>query len=210
MFKRKKLFLAFEGIEASGKSYQIKKLLKKIKLLKYKVISTREPGGSRSAEIIRKTILRGKNKNFNKLTDTFLYLASRNEHVIDKIKPALLKKKIIICDRFTDSTLAYQVYGKGVNKNLVDTVHRFILKDLKPDLTFVLKVNISKAIKRLNKRKKKNRYDKFSKSFYIKAQNAFLKLSTKNKKRYIVLDNSSDNNKIDKIIFEKFIRLYKK
>ena len=215
MYKKKSLFITFEGIEGSGKSYLSYRLYNQLKKKKFNVIHTREPGGTFGAEKIRKIILDdyfklNKRIHFDKYTDTLLYLASRNEHVIDKIKPALLKKKIIICDRFTDSTLAYQVYGKGVNKNLVDTVHRFILKDLKPDLTFVLKVNISKAIKRLNKRKKKNRYDKFSKSFYIKAQNAFLKLSTKNKKRYIVLDNSSDNNKIDKIIFEKFIRLYKK
>ena len=215
MYKKKSLFVTFEGIEGSGKSYLCYRFLNQLKKKKFKVIHTREPGGTFGAERIRKIILDdyfklNKRINFDKYTDTLLYLAARNEHVIDKIKPALLKRKIIICDRFIDSTLAYQVYGKGVNKNLVDCVHRFILRDLKPDLTFVLKVNISKAIKRLNKRKKKNRYDKFSKSFYIKAQNAFLRISRKNKKRYVVLDNSNDNNKIEKIIFEKFIRLYKK
>ena len=215
MYKKKSLFVTFEGIEGSGKSYLSYRLFNQLKKKKFNVIHTREPGGTFGAERIRKIILDdyfklNKRIHFDKYTDTLLYLASRNEHVIDKIKPALLKRKIIICDRFIDSTLAYQVYGKGVNKNLVDCVHRFILRDLKPDLTFVLKVNISKAIKRLNKRKKKNRYDKFSKSFYIKAQNAFLRISRKNKKRYVVLDNSNDNNKIDKIIFEKFIRMYKK
>ena len=215
MYKKKSLFVTFEGIEGSGKSYLSYRLFNQLKKKKFNVIHTREPGGTFGAERIRKIILDdyfklNKRINFDKYTDTLLYLAARNEHVIDKIKPALLKRKIIICDRFIDSTLAYQVYGKGVNKNLVDCVHRFILRDLKPDLTFVLKVNISKAIKRLNKRKKKNRYDKFSKSFYIKAQNAFLRISRKNKKRYVVLDNSNDNNKIEKIIFEKFIRLYKK
>jgi len=215
MYKKKSFFITFEGIEGSGKSYQSNKLFNNIKKMNLSVHHTREPGGTFNAERIRKIILKDyfgkkRSENFDKYTDTLLYLAARNEHIIDKIKPALLKKKIIICDRFVDSTLAYQVYGKGVNKVLVDTIHRFILRDIKPDLTFVLKVNIASAVKRLNKRKKKNRYDKFSKSFYIKAQNAFLKISRKNKKRYIVLDNSNDNNKIEKIIFEKFIRLYKK
>ena len=215
MYKKKSFFITFEGIEGSGKSYLSFRLYNLLKKKKLNVIHTREPGGTFGAERIRKIILEDYFKlnqkiNFDKYTDTLLYLAARNEHIIDKIKPALLKKKIIICDRFVDSTLAYQVYGKGVNKALVDTIHRFILRDIKPDLTFVLKVNITSAVKRLNKRKKKNRYDKFSKSFYIKAQNAFLKISRKNKKRYIVLDNSNDNNKIEKIIFEKFIRLYKK
>ena len=84
-----------------------------------------------------------------------LYLAARNEHVENKIRPAILKKKIVICDRFIDSTLAYQVYGKKVNKNFVDNIHRYVLRGIKPDLTFVLKVNLSKSLARLNKRKSK-------------------------------------------------------
>ena len=139
-----------------------------------------------------------------------LYLAARNEHVKDRIIPAISKGKIIICDRFIDSTVAYQVYGKGVNKVLVDSVHKFILGDVKPDLTFILKVNISKAMERLKKRKRKNRYDKFSKNFYIKAQNAFIKIAKQNKRRYFVLDNSNDSKETEKIILNKFFKvLYK-
>ena len=138
-----------------------------------------------------------------------LYLAARNEHINNKIRPAIFNKKIIICDRFIDSTLAYQVYGKGVDKRLVDSVHKYILGDIKPDLTFILKVNITKALQRLNKRKKKNRYDKFSKSFYIKVQNAFIKIAKKNKKKYFVLDNSNDSNQIERIIYNRFIKTLK-
>ena len=86
-----------------------------------------------------------------------LYLAARNEHVKNKLKTAALKKKIIICDRFTDSTLAYQVFGKGVNINLINTVHKYILGNIKPDLTFVLKANISAVTRKLKKRKKKKK-----------------------------------------------------
>ena len=139
-----------------------------------------------------------------------LYLAARNEHIINKIIPSLAKGKIIICDRFIDSTLAYQVYGKGVNKNFVNSIHKHILRSLRPDLTFILKVNISTAIKRLNKRKKKNRYDKFSKSFYIKAQKAFIKIAKKNNKRYVILDNSKESNKIEGIIYKKISNFLKK
>ena len=130
--------------------------------------------------------------------------------MINKIKPAISEKKIIICDRFTDSTLAYQVYGKGVKKTLIDTVHKHILGNLKPDLTFVLKVNISKALERLKKRKKKNRYDKFSKHFYIKAQNAFINIARKNKERYFILDNSNDSKETEKIILNKFFKVLNK
>jgi dTMP kinase len=215
MYKRKSLFITFEGIEGSGKSYQSEKLFKNIKKRKIPSNLTREPGGTIGAEKIRKVILDDYFYNdakikFDKYTDTLLYLAARNEHIKDVIKPAILKKKIIICDRFTDSTLAYQVYGKKVNKILVDTIHKYILNNLKPDLTFILKVNISKAMSRLNKRKKKNRYDKFTKRFYTNVQNAFLKIAKKNKKRYFVLDNSTDSNNVEKVILEKFIQVLSK
>tara|TARA_B100001765_G_C19452371_1_gene315274 strand:+ start:224 stop:871 length:648 start_codon:yes stop_codon:yes gene_type:complete len=215
MFKKKSLFVTFEGIEGSGKSYQSKKLYNKIKKMGLPVIRTREPGGTNSAEKIRKVILDDyfsseSKEKFKKNTDTLLYLAARNEHIESKIKPAILKKKIVICDRFIDSTLAYQVYGKGVNKNLVDTIHKYILKGINPDITFILKVNISKAMKRLGKRKKKNRYDKFSKNFYAKVQSAFIKISKTNKRKYIVLDNSKDTNYTENLIFNKFIKIIKK
>ena len=215
MYKKKSLFLTFEGIEGSGKTYQSKKLFKKIKSMGLHAIYTREPGGTRTAEKIREVILDDyfhpdPKEKFNKYTDTLLYLASRNEHVEKKLKPAIIKKKIIICDRFTDSTLAYQVYGKGVNKNLVDSVHKYILGSIKPDLTFILKANISKAMQRLKKRKKKNRYDKFSKMFYNRVQKAFLKIAKTDKKRYIIVDNSLDTSETEKIIFEKFIKAFNK
>ena len=215
MYKKKPLFVTFEGIDGSGKSYQSKKLYKSIKKRRIPVILTREPGGTRGAEKIRKIILEDyfylhSKIRFNKYTDTLLYLAARSEHIENKIKPAISKKKIIICDRFIDSTLAYQVYGKGVSKALVDSVHKYILGSIRPDLTFILKVNISKALERLKKRKKKNRYDKFSKYFYIKAQKAFIKIAKKNKTRYFVLDNSNDSEETEKIILNKFIQVLSK
>jgi len=101
--------------------------------------------------------------------------------------------------------MAYQVYGKGVNKNFIDSIHKYILKATKPDLTFILKVNLKKAQKRLNKRKRKNRYDKFSKKFYSDAQKAFIKIAKRNKKKYFVIDNSDDSKETEKIILNKFI-----
>ena len=214
MSKKKPFFITFEGIEGSGKSYQSLKLYKYLKKNNFPVILTREPGGTKNAEIIREVILSdyfhpNSKEKFNKYTDTLLYLASRNEHIQNKIKPAISKKKIIICDRFIDSTLAYQVYGKGVNKSLVDYVHKYILDNIKPNLTFMLKVDITKALERLKKRKFKNRYDRFSRDFYIKVQKAFIKIAKKNKKRYCVLDNSKDSNEIEKIILKKFFDISK-
>ena len=206
MYKKKPFFIVFEGIEGSGKSYQIKKLYNNLKKKGLKILKTREPGGTKGAERIRKLILKdyfGKNKSeeFDKYTDTLLYLAARNEHIKKKIEPALKKKLIVLCDRFVDSTLAYQVSGKIVKPGFIENIHNEILP-FKPNLTFVLKVKIHKALKRLQKRRKKNRYDKFSKSFYIKAQKAFLKIAKKNKKKYYVIDNSTDSMHIENKILE--------
>ncbi len=215
MHKKNFFFIVFEGIEGSGKSYQSKKLYNSIKKIKLPVILTREPGGTVGAERIRNIILddyfKGNSKEkFHKYTDTLLYLAARNEHIQNKLKVAESKKKIVICDRFVDSTIAYQVYGKGVERKLVDSIHKFILKKIKPDITFLLKVNISKALTRLKKRKKKNRYDKFSKQFYVKAQKAFIKLAKKNKNKYRVYDNSNDDKGLEKKILKDVLLKLKK
>ena len=215
MYKKNFFFIVFEGIEGCGKSYQSKKLYNNIKKIGLPVILTREPGGTKSAEKIRELILKDyfnktSKEKFHKYTDTLLYLAARNEHIQNKIKPAILKKKIIICDRFIDSTLAYQVYGKKINKVFVDLIHKQILEKIKPNLTFLLKVKISKALKRLKKRKKKNRYDKFPKNFYIKAQKSFIKIAKKNKNSHIILDSSIDNPELEKKIFETVLKKIKK
>ncbi len=138
MFKKKPFFIVFEGIEGSGKSYLSRKLYKKLLKKNIPTILTREPGGTNRAESIRKIILndyfeKKNNDKFHKYTDTLLYLAARNEHVQNVIRPSLVKKKVVICDRFIDSTIAYQVYGKGVKLQFIKNIHKEILNKLKPD-----------------------------------------------------------------------------
>ena len=209
MFNKKPLFISFEGIEGSGKSYQSKILIRKIKKMKLPVVFTREPGGNSSAEKIRNLILSGDINKFDLISDTLLYLASRNEHILNLIKPALKKNKIIVCDRFIDSTYAYQTTKNKASKIMIDFIHKIILKNIKPNLTFILTVNIKKAFQRLGKRKKLNRYDKFPKSFYINVQKKFISIAKKNKKRCIIIDNSIDNDVTEKKIFSLFMKLYK-
>ena len=214
MYKKRPFFIVFEGVEGCGKSFQSKKLFKNLQKHRFQTLLTREPGGTKSAELIRNLILhdyfkKSKKDKFDKYTDTLLYLAARNEHVKTKIKPALQKKKIVICDRFIDSTIAYQVYGKKINKLFIDYIHSIILGGLKPNLTFVLKVSSMSSKKRLLKRKTKNRYDNFPQSFYRKAQNSFLKIA-KNKKNYFILDASKNDNSLEKKIFDitsKYLRI---
>ena len=206
MFKKKSLFIVFEGVEGCGKSFQSKKLFRNLQKRKIPVILTREPGGTKSAELIRNLILRDyfkkvKKEKFDKYTDTLLYLAARNEHVKNKIRPALKNKKVVICDRFTDSSFAYQVFGKKVNSKFIINIHKFILNGLKPNLTFVLKVSSKASRRRLLKRKTRNRYDNFKQSFYDKVQKSFLRIS-KNKKNYYILESSNNDNLLEKKILK--------
>ena len=213
MYKKKPFFIVFEGVEGCGKSFQSKKLLNNLKKKRIPALLTREPGGTKSAELIRNLILKDyfnhdSKEKFDKYTDTLLYLAARNEHIKNKIYPALKKKSVVICDRFTESTLAYQVYGKNVNINFINNIHKFILGKIKPNLTFVLKVSTETSKKRLKKRKTKNRYDNFAQNFYSKAQNSFLKIA-KNKKNYFVLNSSKNDSNLEKKIF-KIVSAYLK
>ena len=188
--------IVFEGIEGSGKTTLINHLSKYLKKINKKFIKFREPGGSKNSEKIRKFILDNKS-NLNYKTDLLLYLASRSENY-EKIIAKNYKKKIILIDRFTDSTIAYQHYGMGINKYLILKINKFILGNIKPDLTFLNLVNKNNLKLRLKKRVNKNKYDKFTFSFYAKVQNGFKKQSKNNRKYIIVNSNDSieDNKKL--------------
>ena len=202
MYKKKFFFLVFEGIEGTGKSFQIKKLYNSLIKAKYSVIKTREPGGSKTAEVIRKLIFSKNSNKFDKITDYFLINAARNEHIKKSLTTAKKEKKIVISDRFIDSTYAYQVKGKGIDEGINKIIQNYIVKDLKPDLTIVLKSGLSTILKRINNRKNNNKFDKLENNFYKKAQSAFISLAKKNKKKYIVLDSSKNTNELEKIILK--------
>ena len=191
----KKPVIVFEGIEGSGKSYHITNISNYLRKKKIDYIKIREPGGSNNAEKIRKLILHNKS-NFNRKTDLLLYLAARSEN-IDLFKKNH-KKKIILIDRFVDSTIAYQHYGFGLDLNLINFINSHILKKFKADFTFLNIINKKNMIKRLKSRKSLNRYDKFKQKFYLKVQNGFLTLAKKNKKKYKII-NSNLDKKVNKL-----------
>ena len=201
----KKLIIAFEGVEGSGKSLHLKNISKYLKRKKIKFLSLREPGGSKTSEKIRKLILSNKS-NFNKKTDLLLYLAARSEN-IEKIIKKNYKKKIILIDRFIDSTLAYQHYGMGIDKNIINKINQYLLGKIKIDFTFLNIVNMTNLQSRLSKRKNLNRYDKFKISFYKKIQNGFIKIAKKNKKKYLIINSNDSILKNKKIILNKANKL---
>ena len=200
MRKKFFFFIVFEGVEGTGKSYQINKLCKSLKKKKIDVIKTREPGGSPTAEKIRNLIFSKKSDKFDKLTDFYLINAARNEHVKKTLLVAKKKNQVVISDRFIDSTYAYQVIGNKINKKINLINQKYILKALRPNLTIVLKANFRTIYSRIKKRKNNNKFDKLKTNFYKKAQNAYISIA-KNKKNYLIFDSSSNTADLEKKIF---------
>ena len=201
-----KPIIVFEGVEGSGKSHHISVVSKYLKKKKINFIKIREPGGNPNSEKIRKLIL-DKRSKFNKNTDLLLYLASRSENI--EIIKKNYKKKVILLDRFLDSTIAYQHYGMGVNINLIKKINKYLLNDIKVNFTFLNLVNKNNLLLRLNKRKSLNRYDKFDINFYKKVQNGFLKIANTNKKKYKIINSNLDISFNEKIILNNIKRLIK-
>ena len=200
----KKPIIVFEGIEGTGKSHHVNKVAKFLKKNNKKFIQIREPGGSKNSEIIRKIILNNKS-TFNKCTDLLLYLSARSENLelIKKNKG----KKIILIDRFSDSTVAYQHYGMGINLNFIITINNYLLKDINVNFTFLNTVNKKNMKMRLMKRKNLNRYDNFNNNFYEKVQKGFLKILKKNPKKYMKIDSNLDILQNENIILKKIKNL---
>tara|TARA_B100001564_G_C20603095_1_gene653754 strand:- start:742 stop:1353 length:612 start_codon:yes stop_codon:yes gene_type:complete len=185
----KNSIIVFEGIEGSGKTFHISNVSKYLKKNKIDHIKIREPGGTFNAEKIRKLIL-NKKSSFNKNTDLFLYFAARSENI--NLLKKYYKKKVILIDRFIDSTVAYQHYGFGLNLKIINDINKYLLKNFHVDFTFLNTVNNNNMIKRLKLRKTMNRYDKFNTSFYQRVQKGFLKLANKNQRKYQIIDSNQD------------------
>ena len=200
----KKPLIVFEGIEGSGKSYHIQKVANYLAKKKKKFIRIREPGGNKNSEKIRKLILNNKS-TFNKNTDLLLYLAARSENI--KLIKDNYGKRIILIDRFIDSTIAYQHYGMGVDIKLINFINNFLLKDIKIDFTFLNTVSIENMKKRLLKRKKLNRYDQFNSSFYKRVQEGFIKISRKKTKNYMKINSDLNITVNQNIIINKIKEL---
>ena len=202
----KKIVIVFEGIESSGKTSHSQFVSRYLKKKKINHLLFREPGGSINSEKIRKLLLQN-SSNFDKKTDLLLYLASRNEN-IKKLRNHY-KKKIILIDRFTDSTIAYQHFGQGISLPLIKNINKHIIGNFKVNFTFLNIVSKKNMILRLKKRKKLNRYDKFNSSFYQKVQNGFIKIAKKDKKKYQIINSNKDIKFNKEIIINKINKLIK-
>jgi dTMP kinase len=205
---KKSFFICFEGVEGSGKSTQAKLLYEFIKKkITKKVILTREPGGTLFSEKIRNLML-DKKTNISPLTEFFLLMAARNEHITSKINFYLKKNFIIICDRFFYSTLAYQHYLEGMDKKFIFSIQKKIFNKVHPDITFLIDLNKKESKVRINKRAKKtNRFDKLSSYHFNKIRNGFIKISKIYKNKIVLINGSKSLNEIQNEINTKTLKI---
>ena len=207
MFKGK--FVTIEGCEGTGKSTQIRLLEKNLKK-KIKIKSTREPGGSFGAEQIRKLIFKSKRQNWSPITEALLHISARSDHLEKIIKPNLKKGIWVICDRFRDSTIAYQGYGNGLKLNVLEIMQDSIFNKFHANLTIILDMDVNKCIRRVKKRKfGLQKYEKMNINFHKKIRNGFLKIAEKNKKRCYVLNADENEIVINKNILEIINKKFK-
>jgi len=196
-------FISFEGGEGSGKSTQIKLLAKK--LAKYgDVITTREPGGTIEAEIIRNLLVKGEKNKWSGVVETLLLYAARKDHIDKVIVPNLNNNKWVLCDRFKESTIVYQGYGKNVDIKLIKKLDKLITDNLTPSLTFILDIDPKIGLKRsIRKANTETRYEKMSLSFHNKIRKAFKKIASTNKRNFKLINANQDIDLIKDIIWNE-------
>ena len=188
------MFITFEGVEGCGKSSVLAKVYEELKKEGYDVIQTREPGGVKIAEEIRKILLDKENTMMDKRTEALLFAASRRQHLIEKVWPALKENKIVLSDRFIDSSLAYQGGGDGIGVNEVLKVNLFATENTFPDLTILFDIDPRIGLARINKNANRevNRLDVKELDFYDTIRITFLELAKEYKNRFIIIDASMD------------------
>ncbi len=192
-------FITFEGIEACGKTTQVSLLYEYFINKGILAIKTREPGGTKTGLEIRKILLDTHDEYIPPIAEILLYESDRNIHVNNIIKPYLNKGYYVISDRFTDSTIAYQHYGRGLDLDLVLSLNRLATENIKPDITFLLDIPVEISLKRL---KYKDRIEKENIDFHNRVRKGFLDIAEKNKDRVIIIDGSLEVEKIHKKILQ--------
>ena len=205
----KSFFITFEGGEGTGKSTQAKILYEYLLSNNIETVLTREPGGCKESEAIRQLLVKGSIDKWDSITEALLHNAARREHIKRVIKPSLLDNKVVICDRFIDSTMAYQGHAQEVNQKFLINLIKEVTENITPDLTFVFDMDTKKSLIRANKRdnkNKNNRYEKFNSDFHEKIRSYFLSL-VNTKKRYILINATDTIENISKIILNNLNKI---
>ena len=199
------LFITFEGIEGCGKTTQIGHLTSFFKKNRHPFLLTREPGGTKVGEKIRRILLSSDNSGIEPMAELFLYIADRIQHYRQVIVPALREGKVVLCDRFADATTVYQGFGRGLDLAWIEEIHARSLENIKPDLTFLLDLTVEVGLKRAWRRLKKDqsredRFEKEAMDFHQRIREGYLTLARKEPARIIVLDGMKDEQTLHREI----------
>ncbi len=195
------MFITLEGPEGSGKSTQIRRLAKRLEAMGYPVIMTREPGGTSIGDQIRHVLVRMENKELHPRTEILLFLAARAQLVEQLIKPALQDGKIILCDRYGDSTLAYQGYGHGLDLEKLRQMLDFATDHLKPDLTILLDLDVKTGLMRKKAEDEWNRLDAYEVLFHERVRQGYLQLAREEPERWRIVDASQGIDAVQEDLF---------
>jgi len=203
----KNKFITFEGVDGVGKTTQIDLFLKKIKENNFEYSLFREPGGTHLSEAIRNILLDNSNE-ISDITETLLFLTARSDLVNKKIKPKLEEgNSYVVCDRFLDSTLAYQSFGRGIDLGLIQSITNAVVGDIVPSTTFLLDADIDLCLSRIIS---KDRMESAGRNFLLKVKNGFLELAKSNKNRYVIIDANKSIPEIQNYIWNEFFNRHLK
>lgn len=206
--KGRSFFISFEGVEGSGKTTQVNMLHAHLLRMNVEVVATHEPGGTRIGEEIKRLILDPAFKEMHAMTETILYAADRSQHYFEIIKPALDAGKVVICDRFIDSTLAYQGVARRVGMEGVQNLNEWITDDLYPDLTFLLEIPYRLGLKRIQARKAElDRIESEGQAFHEQVQEAYKTLAKFFPNRFKVLNGADKPENIHHLVMQDVTQL---
>lgn len=202
------MLITFEGIEGCGKTTQIALLHTYLEKKGLNVIKTREPGGTKFGETLRKVFLHT-NMEVYPLSELLVFMAMRAQHVEELIQPALKEGKVVLCDRFIDASYAYQGYGRGVDLGIIETLNRLVTKGVRPNLTVLLDCSVDNGLKRKAESADMDRFEKEELAFHNKIKKAYEKMSKADPKRFFVIGGSLDTDTIHRTIRKKVVALLK-
>lgn len=192
-------FISLEGIEGSGKSSQVKLLAEYLRTKDHNVLETVEPGGTRIGDKIRKLLLEPMN-HMDPLAELLLYYSSRAQHVREVIYPAIQKKTIVITDRFTDSTVAYQGYARGIDLSIINALDDIVVPDMKPFLTILLDLDVEEGLRRNRRAQKEDRFELETVEFHNRVRQGFMKIAAEEPERVKIVDASQSADEVSREI----------
>ena len=199
-------FITFEGGEGAGKSTQITFLKETLLARGHRVLQTREPGGTKNSESLRELILHPPERVWSPMTELLLHFASRHEHIENFIVPALQDGRWVLCDRYIDSTIAYQGYGKGIDVTLIQKLHAFIQNDLNPDLTFIFDIPVEVGLSRAQRRGTSDTYENMDLSFHQNLRKGFIEIARNDPNRCYIVDGTAKIDNIRRNILKKTVQ----